>query len=145
MINGYFSPYLTKQLVILIACLHLFHSLFKGYTPLHAAAKGGHTEVYEIIMASNLENHNPESNNGDTPLHFAAKHGHYNITKLILENLKSGFNPNNSRCKTPLHFAAESGHHHIYKLISDKLSERDPVTVKGRDKYFSNNSKYVSN
>ena len=56
-----------------------------GDTPLHEAAKKGHTEIACLIVENVAEN--PRNDEGDTPLHEAARRGHTEIASLIVENV----------------------------------------------------------
>ena len=51
---------------------------YRGQTPLHAAADGGHLETYKIIM-DKVEDKNSQANNGDTPLQLAFWNGHLDV------------------------------------------------------------------
>ena len=54
----------------------------EGDTPLHAAARYGHTEVVKFIL-SNVVDKNPVNDNGDTPLRETTKNGFMEIRKLF--------------------------------------------------------------
>lgn len=54
----------------------------KGQTPFHLAAKNGHLEICQIIMA-NVEDKNPINHDGETPSQLAAYHGHFSVMELI--------------------------------------------------------------
>ena len=71
----------------------------KGDTPLHLAAKFGHSSVCEAIM-NNVINKNPPNNKGDTPLHCAAANGHIQLVKDILKHVTIK-NPVNNNGQTP--------------------------------------------
>ena len=68
-------------------------------TPLHLAAKFGHSSVCEAIM-NNVINKNPPNNKGDTPLHCAAANGHIQLVKDILKHVTIK-NPFNNNGQTP--------------------------------------------
>ena len=55
-------------------------------TPLHVAARYGHTEVVEFILA-NVVDKNPVNKKGDTPLHDAASNGLLDICISICQHL----------------------------------------------------------
>jgi hypothetical protein len=83
-------------------------------TPLHYAAKRGHTNVCKVIIES-VENKNPSTSNGCTPLHLAAKQGHLEIIKLIVEtgvDKTTLFNGN-----TPLDDLSKFRSYKYYKLL----------------------------
>ena len=54
----------------------------KKDTPLHVAARYGHTEVVKFILA-NVVDKNPVNEDGVTPFHEATKNGSLEICKLI--------------------------------------------------------------
>ena len=51
-----------------------------GITPLHMAARNGHTNTVQLFV-ERLKNLNPITDSGDTPLHFASKNGHLKVHK----------------------------------------------------------------
>ena len=55
-----------------------------GYTPLHAAAGGGHLDNCKLLM-DYMDNKNPKTEDGWTPLHSAAEEGHLEVCKLLME------------------------------------------------------------
>lgn len=54
-----------------------------GYSPLHWAARMGHTEVVDYL-AKRGANINVRDDDGWTPLHLAAQHGHLDVVKLLV-------------------------------------------------------------
>ena len=58
-----------------------------GMTPLHYAAKSGHTDTCKIILEHVNEN-NPKNSIGKTPLEYAKMNGHLEVVELI-SNFKS--------------------------------------------------------
>ena len=75
-----------------------------GWTPLHEAARRGHTDICRLIMEE-VENKNPESGNGVTPIHLACKGGHLETCRLIMDSVPNK-NPVDDFRRTPLHYAA---------------------------------------
>ena len=70
----------------LIAKLSTRKGVF-GYTPLHLAVAGGHTEVLEYLLSKcSKELVNCTANSGYTPLHLAASSGHRNSIKTLLKH-----------------------------------------------------------
>ena len=63
-----------------------------GETPIHVAARNGHTEIVKILV-SLTDNPNAPTNNGDTPIDVA-------ITEEICQILKS-FNTSRKRKDGP--------------------------------------------
>ena len=82
-------------------------------TPLHEAAKYGHSAAYQLIM-ENVTDKNPccpywykgreEHGNNLTPLHLAAANGHLKMYELIFQNVKDS-KPLDSMRRTPLCYA----------------------------------------
>ena len=99
---------------------HLFLTKWCN-TPLHEAAKNGHSAAYELIM-ENVKDKNPHCQfygnsllkinwnmswntaGNVTPLHLAAAEGHLKVYKLIFQNVKD-FRPKDSIGQTPIHYA----------------------------------------
>ena len=77
-----------------------------GWTPLHEAARRGHTDICRLIMEE-VEDKNPESSNGKTPMHLACKGGHLETCRLIMDSV-SNKNPVDDHRRTPLHYAADN-------------------------------------
>jgi hypothetical protein len=66
--------------------LHAFNSNKKaGSTPLHWAARGGHLDCVEALLAQPKIQVNVQNKLGDTPLHLAAYRGHPETISLLLE------------------------------------------------------------
>ena len=81
-----------------------------GDTPLHRAAKNGHTEIARIFMDTIAESdNNPPNCDGITPLHNAARNGHWKTVQMFVENIKY-LSPRTDSGDTPLHLAAKNGH-----------------------------------
>ena len=77
-----------------------------GLTPLHWAARDGHSETVRLLVESGADV-NARSPSGTTPLHMAAERGSSTMVDALLE---AGADPNAlaSDGHTPLHLAAES-------------------------------------
>ena len=85
-----------------------------GDTPLHRAAKNGHTEICRIFMNTAAEpENNPPNCDGITPLHMAARKGHAKTVQLFVERLKN-LNLRTNSGDTPLHFAAKNGYLKVF-------------------------------
>ena len=98
-----------------------------SFTPMHLAARYGHTSVVQVILYR-VKDKNPSNRNGDTPLHFAARHGHLSITKLIVDSVVDK-NPFNSGGDTPLHLAARFGHNDVVQYLIDEVEDKNPVKI----------------
>ena len=117
----------------------------EGDCPLHKAARNGHKEMVELLLANGFSVHNyhavykiplnEAARNGhkevvqlllakgsqishagcESPLHEAASYGHADVVQLLLAN-KAAVNAR-FRGRTPLHNAAEDGHPDVVKLL----------------------------
>ena len=59
---------------------------YRGQTPLHAAAGGGHLETYKIIM-DEVDDKNPRDYDGITALNLAVRNGHLGVCRLIVKHV----------------------------------------------------------
>ena len=91
----------------------------QGWTPLHHAAKNGHTAICDLIT-SDIQEKNPMTNHGWTPLHSAAEGGHLPICEMLRQNMPNK-NPRDDRGFTPLHWAACYGNLSVCELIINDL------------------------
>ncbi len=57
------------------------------YCPLHYAAKGGHTQLIDLIVCDGLAEAESETRDGLTALHLAVAHGHYNTVAALLRHM----------------------------------------------------------
>ena len=73
-------------------------------TPLHIAARYGHTEICQFIMI-NVKEKNPLNENRMTPLHLAAGSGHLAVCQLIGTRFASSWSPN--KCDESSFFSRE--------------------------------------
>merc|ERR1711878_214242 len=53
------------------------------FSPLHWAAKGGHTKIVEMLMSRGARVHTTNMGD-DTPLHLATAHGHRDVVQMLL-------------------------------------------------------------
>lgn len=53
-----------------------------GFSPLHWAAKEGHTKLVELLLSRGARV-NATNRGDDTPLHLAAAHGHHDIVLMV--------------------------------------------------------------
>lgn len=69
-----------------LGLIHAFLSLLFSddhqFSPLHWAAKGGHTKIVEMLIVRGARVHTTNMGD-DTPLHLAAAHGHRDIVNLV--------------------------------------------------------------
>ena len=52
------------------------------FSPLHWAAKGGHTKIVEMLISRGARVHSTNMGD-DTPLHLAAAHGNRDIVLMV--------------------------------------------------------------
>ena len=97
-------------------------------TPLHYAAREGHAEIAELLIAKGA-GLNAKASHGWTPLHLAAKKGHNEVAELLIAK-GADVNANSNRDATPLHHAAKEGHKEIAELLIAKGAD---VNAKGSD------------
>ena len=89
-----------------------------GFTALNAAAKGGHLEVVQEMLASSDVDVNKANINGFTALNYAAMEGHLEIVQELLSNSNVNVNnPCGSSCFTPLMHASKKGHIRIVEEL----------------------------
>ena len=73
------------------------------YTPLHNAAKNGHSEVVELLLKNRAEI-NALNSYDRTPLHLGASNGYSEVVKILLKHgAKSNLRDKSNY--TPLHHA----------------------------------------
>ena len=79
-----------------------------GYTPLHLAARYGHTNIGMRLIENGAHIHAQDCN-GATPLHVAACHNHRDFVHFILSNAGADVNSKTFNGSKPLHAAAACG------------------------------------
>mmetsp|Transcript_39267 Transcript_39267/g.85415 ORF Transcript_39267/g.85415 Transcript_39267/m.85415 type:complete len:354 (-) Transcript_39267:383-1444(-) len=79
-----------------------------GYTPLHEAAAGGHTQIVQTLLAYGAS---PDfkANKGFAPLHLAAADGCVDTVRAMV-NGGAFIDVQENKGRTPLHLAAGMGH-----------------------------------
>lgn len=91
---------------------------FRGSSPLHLAAWGGHQDIVQLLLtqSSRPADPNMQTVDNETPLHFAAQHGH---TGALTTLLAHGANPEmaNSRQEKPLDLAAQYGRLQVVQML----------------------------
>lgn len=79
---------------------------YRGYTPLHIAARVNHPAIAKIIIKKKKELVNAVSTLGQTPLHYAAEFDHLDISELLVQNgAVLDAKAQQHRGETPLHIA----------------------------------------
>uniref|UniRef100_A0A8B9GJW2 Ankyrin 1 n=1 Tax=Amazona collaria TaxID=241587 RepID=A0A8B9GJW2_9PSIT len=101
----------------------------KVETPLHMAARAGHTDVAKYLL-QNKAKANAKAKDDQTPLHCAARIGHTGMVQLLLEN---GADPNlaTTAGHTPLHITAREGHVDTAMALLEKGASQTCMTKKG--------------
>ncbi len=88
-----------------------------GATPLHIAAKKGHTNVVEKLIAAGCDVDKARTDSGSTALFTAAQEGQIDVVKKLLEN-----GADRSICgfqnRTPLEQARLKGHDAVVALLA---------------------------
>ncbi|MFQ6666466.1 hypothetical protein Gotur_032803, partial [Gossypium turneri] len=112
----------------------------KGQTPLHVAARNGHSAIVKHLIRScakardgDLEKLGMDQVNAvremlritdqesDTALHVAAQYGDVEMVEGLLEHEDPDFpNSANKNQKTPLYLAAEIGNRGVLSVLLDK-------------------------
>lgn len=88
-----------------------------GYTPLHYAARNGHSKVCNMLLSNGANPNATTRSLNTTPLHRAALKGHYQIVQMLL-NYGANTNLKDADGKTALHRA-------ITKYVSSKETLQD--------------------
>lgn len=103
------------QLFIMLGAQFTHDSI--GYTPLHYAALGGHTEICRLFLNhSNLTITDPRYK--QTALHLAAKAGHVDTVELLLATKNSPINVQDFYGYTPLMYLLDApDRNHLGSLV----------------------------
>ena len=86
-----------------------------GYTPLHRAARNGHKELVQVLIANGAEV-NAKDRWDCTPLHYAPFNGRKELVEVLIAN-GSDVNAKDSWGGTPLFNAAHYGHKELAELL----------------------------
>ncbi|KAF8777403.1 Ankyrin-3 like protein [Argiope bruennichi] len=100
-----------------------------NFVPLHKAAKGGHTNVVELLITAGAKI-NAKSLKGTTPLHLAAEKGHYAVALKLLQH-GADINITDLNGSTPLSFSIREG----FLAVSELLLGKDIVIDSFRSSY----------
>uniref|UniRef100_A0A8C4J7U9 Ankyrin 1 n=1 Tax=Dromaius novaehollandiae TaxID=8790 RepID=A0A8C4J7U9_DRONO len=87
-------------------------------TPLHCAARIGHTSMVKLLLEDGA-NPNLATTNGYTPLHIAAKQNQMEVASSLLQYGASA-NAESVQGVTPLHLASQEGHADMVALLFSK-------------------------
>ncbi|TRY72355.1 hypothetical protein TCAL_03404 [Tigriopus californicus] len=80
-----------------------------GVTPIHLAAKSGHTDSVIVLLGSQAQGPNDRDSKGRTALHFAARHGHLKCLEFLLAKGALVGVQDDVQGRNPVHEAAENG------------------------------------
>ncbi|XP_055945199.1 uncharacterized protein LOC129975931 [Argiope bruennichi] len=100
-----------------------------NFVALHKAAKGGHTNVVELLITAGAKI-NAKSLKGTTPLHLAAEKGHYAVALKLLQH-GADINITDLNGSTPLSFSIREG----FLAVSELLLGKDIVIDSFRSSY----------
>ena len=98
-----------------------------GYTPLLVAAKLGHAQVIETLLASGADPNAPTMN-GTTPLMFAAQAGNAPAVKTLLDKGADVNSKEKVKGETALTFAAAYGRADVVRLLTAKGADVNVTT-----------------
>nr|RBQ91653.1 hypothetical protein FVER53263_02335 [Fusarium verticillioides] len=91
-------------------------------TPLHLAARHGHSTVTKQLLKSGAKT-NAQTVVGDTALHFAVLQGHQSIMKYLLERDPNLITVADGQSHTPLFSAVFRGSSSAVKLLIDRRAD----------------------
>ncbi len=80
------------------------------WTPLHAAAFGGHPEIIDLLLKKEETKPSIKDNEGNTPLHTIVKRSVYfdpSIVNTFVVDYEADITATNNEGETPLHIASE--------------------------------------
>ena len=106
-------------------------SIQTRYTPLHIAAKNGHTETVRALLENNAITDIAAAStatNSRYAIHLACEYGHFDIVKLLLEANPGLLNQPDSRGQTPVLWAASRGHESIVRYLAEGGADLNQTT-----------------
>lgn len=94
------------------------HAGSSGYCPLHYAAREGHADIVQLLLAAGADPNAATRAGRATPLHRAAYTGSAAVVRLLLSG---GADPTarDSDGQTPLHKAEARGHAEVAALLRE--------------------------
>jgi ankyrin repeat protein len=102
-----------------------------GKTPLHLAAKNGHKDVAELLLANGADINARDSNGGFTPLDLALSSYHYKDIVEFLLARGADANARSDQGLTPLQEAAMRGQKDTVNLLLGKNADVNARDEKG--------------
>src|SRR5207249_1584842 len=106
-----------------------YGKIWNAWTPLIAAANGGHKAMVKFLANHGADVDAKEVQQGNSPLHFAAKNGFGGVAEVLLAH-KANVNGADLGGGTPLHLAADAGRSATLELLL-----RNGANVNAKDKY----------
>eukprot|EP00111_Clytia_hemisphaerica_P024707 TCONS_00072807-protein len=95
------------------------------HTPLHIAAKGGHTEIVQILVehGATVSTLNDQER---TPLHTAADNGFIDVARVLIKAKPSMIDEQNASGYTAVHLAAKSGKNEMLSFLLENNADNNP-------------------
>jgi ankyrin repeat protein len=103
--------------------------IIEGRTPLQLAAKNGHKEMAELLIAKGA-NVNMRDNYGSTALHWAAANNHKTVAEVLVSK-GAEINARNNSGAIPLHSAAVWGSKDMAEFLVAKGAEINAKNADG--------------
>ncbi len=101
----------------------------KGWTPLHLAAQGGHSQCVNILVEAGADKDKADEV-GRTPLYLAAQGGHSKCVDILVE-AKADKDKAEEFGSTPLHQAAQEGHSQCVNILVEAGADKDKADIFG--------------
>jgi ankyrin repeat protein len=103
--------------------------IIEGRTPLHLAARNGHKEIAELLIAKGA-NVNMRDNYGSTALHWAAANNNKPVAEALLSK-GAEINARSNNGAIPLHTAAMWGNRDLAEFLVAKGAEINAKNAEG--------------
>ena len=103
-----------------------------GYSPIHAAANKGYTEIVKFLTPLTSNPNAPDKVDGSTPIHAAARNGNTEIVKLLAA-LTDKPNASNDNGRTPFMVTKNEEIRTIlkaYKKSAKRKANAEPTKAK---------------
>lgn len=98
-------------------------NLSRDYTPLHWAARLGHSELVKLLLEKGADP-NAVSKSGETPLHLTASMGEIEAAQILISK-GADLTLKDSEGFTPLDKAEKNGKSNYVKFIREKMKSPD--------------------
>ena len=103
--------------LIEVGCHDINGEDFSGCTPFSWAARNGHEEAANFLLAKGEVNPDQPDKDGRTPFSYAASCGHEGVVKILLEREEINPDKPDDFGKTPFSHAALYGHEGVVKIL----------------------------